>query len=553
MVVDVPWESVGRYLPQLKGDNVIEHINQLGRQFCLPYLKSIHKLLRLNLDELTSAMPKQWCYQPGWTRYALHGDGTPERVAQPLEEALVFDVEVSLEESNRNRPTLAVAVTPEAWYSWCSDTLVDNVVDTSPLSINDLIPMGRSDDLERLIVGHNVSFDRSYIREQYWPQLDRTRFLDTMSMHICISGLNQEQKMFAIRNGNPWNEVSALNNIGDVYRLYCTNKDDGKEEDKIDKDPRNTFVKGTMDDVRGNFQHLMSYCANDVRVTLQILQAIFPLFTQRFPNPITLAGQLEMSVMYLPVNQHTWQRYLHESQSIYREFKNEINQTLKEIACDSCSYQHRQAYRKDPWLWDLDWSTRPLTMKKSFDKVVMDKLKTEKKVNKNNLIDSLLKTSTHLRKVQPILPGYPRWFVECCDPAKRVSKLADLTFAELLGDDNLNGGGGGGTSQLNKISPKLRVMPKLLKLTWNGFPLHYDDTNGWGYIVPDPSQVLEVDEAELPLFFEQLRSLVSELEADRINNSRSDGIKDIVPGCLFYKLPHKDGPTKRVGNPLGKV
>jgi len=29
-----------------------------------------------------------------------------------------------------------------------------------------------------------------------------------------------------------------------------------------------------------------------------------------------------------------------------------------------------------------------------------------------------------------------------------------------------------------------RVAPKLLRLIWDGFPLHYDDTHGWGFLVP---------------------------------------------------------------------
>ena len=29
-----------------------------------------------------------------------------------------------------------------------------------------------------------------------------------------------------------------------------------------------------------------------------------------------------------------------------------------------------------------------------------------------------------------------------------------------------------------------RITPKLLHLTWDGFPLHYDATHGWGYLVP---------------------------------------------------------------------
>lgn len=34
------------------------------------------------------------------------------------------------------------------------------------------------------------------------------------------------------------------------------------------------------------------------------------------------------------------------------------------------------------------------------------------------------------------------------------------------------------------VSAQTRITPKLLRLTWDGFPLHYDETHGWGYLVP---------------------------------------------------------------------
>lgn len=35
-----------------------------------------------------------------------------------------------------------------------------------------------------------------------------------------------------------------------------------------------------------------------------------------------------------------------------------------------------------------------------------------------------------------------------------------------------------------KISHQTRVTPKLMRLIWDGFPVHYDETHGWGYLVP---------------------------------------------------------------------
>lgn len=43
------------------------------------------------------------------------------------------------------------------------------------------------------------------------------------------------------------------------------------------------------------------------------------------------------------------------------------------------------------------------------------------------------------------------------------------------------------------ISTQCRVTPKLMRLTWDGFPMHYDDTYGWGYLVPTQEKLTEVE------------------------------------------------------------
>ena len=35
-----------------------------------------------------------------------------------------------------------------------------------------------------------------------------------------------------------------------------------------------------------------------------------------------------------------------------------------------------------------------------------------------------------------------------------------------------------------KLSTQRRITHKLLRLMWEGYPMHYDDKYGWGYLVP---------------------------------------------------------------------
>jgi DNA polymerase gamma 1 len=68
-----------------------------------------------------------------------------------------------------------------------------------------------------------------------------------------------------------WLNETSLNNLNDVYQLYC-------KKGSLEKHKRNIFVEGNMDDIRADVQNLMNYCANDVSATFEIFHQVFPLF-----------------------------------------------------------------------------------------------------------------------------------------------------------------------------------------------------------------------------------------------------------------------------------
>ena len=65
----------------------------------------------------------------------------------------------------------------------------------STVELNDMIPMESDGSVPSLIIGHNVAFDRTYIKEQYQISSSAMRFLDTMSLHIMCSGFTHAQRM----------------------------------------------------------------------------------------------------------------------------------------------------------------------------------------------------------------------------------------------------------------------------------------------------------------------------------------------------------------------
>uniref|UniRef100_A0A9W3G646 DNA polymerase subunit gamma-1 n=1 Tax=Camelus bactrianus TaxID=9837 RepID=A0A9W3G646_CAMBA len=666
-----PLPDVELRLPPLYGGSLDQHFRLLAQKQSLPYLEAANLLLQAQLPP----RPPSWAWAEGWTRYGPAGEAEP--VAIPEERALVFDVEVCLAEGTC--PTLAVAISPSAWHgqqkSWqflysywklhlCKEScemlnmqlkmvktwlnrciLQERYSGTSQLSPADLIPLEvpasaggptQRDWQKQLVVGHNVCFDRAHIREQYLIQGSRMRFLDTMSMHMAISGLSSFQRSLwmAARQGKhkarhpaqrgqksqskangpaisswDWLDISSVNNLADVHSLYVGGS-------PLEKEPRELFVKGSMKDIRENFQDLMQYC-----------------FLERCPHPVTLAGMLEMGVSYLPVNQN-WERYLVEAQSTYEELQREMKKSLMDLANDACQLLSGERYKEDPWLWDLEWDLQEFKQKKAKkvkrkEPAAASKFPIEgagasgdpkdqedpgppseeeefqRDVTARACLEQLRETTELLPKRPQHLPGHPGWYRKLCP------RLDDPAW----------------TPGPSLLSLQMRITPKLMALTWDGFPLHYSERHGWGYLVPgrrdnlvkvptgtaltstevacpytaieslyrkhcleqgkqqlEPQEVglveefLLTDSSTMWQTVEEMGCLEVEVEAKMENlqvavpgqppaltaaggpkasqpayHHGNGPYNDVdIPGCWFFKLPHKDGNIYNVGSPFAK-
>ncbi|NWX81140.1 DPOG1 polymerase, partial [Alca torda] len=362
-------------------------------------------------------------------------------------------------------------------------------------------------------------------------QGSRVRFLDTMSMHMAISGLTgfQRSLWMAAKHGKrkglqqvkehmkktrskmegpavtswDWVHVSSINNLADVHALYV-----GGEP--LEKEARELFVKGTMADIRSHFQDLMSYCARDVQATHEVFQEQLPLFMERCPHPVTFAGMLEMGVSYLPVNGN-WKRYLDDAQGIYEELQKEMKKSLMNLANEACQLLHEERYRDDPWLWDLEWDTQEFKQKKNPGK---KKKKGQGEDNKASV--AVAGADGPMEECQEVLlappdPGPPGEDEELKAPASQVclERLKETVVLQPKRLQHLPGHPG----WYRKLCPRLeeaewvpgpslislqmRVTPKLMRLAWDGFPLHYSEKHGWGYLVPGRQDNLPEDPLEL--------------------------------------------------------
>ncbi|CAL4099087.1 unnamed protein product, partial [Meganyctiphanes norvegica] len=534
-------------VPTLKSSNLDQHFKIIAEDQCGPYKELLHEIVSVDLPTL----PQDWSYTPGWTRY--NPDGTTTEVDFPDCQALVFDVEVCVLEGPQ--PTLAAAVSNKFWYSWCSLELIDpeKWCSSSDVKLNHLIPLetnietGNCDNAPRVIVGHNVSYDRLRVREQYLLQGTHLRFVDTMSLHIAVSGLVQEQRALFLKNKTnnvnmklPWMFVGCQNNLNDVYKFYC------RKEEGLKKETRNVFVTGSLNDIRNDFQRLMTYCADDVKATHDVLVKLLPMFFKRFPHPVTFSGMLEMGSTILPVTDN-WTKYIKASESDYHQLEQSLNEELVTQAQKALSYLDDKEYENDLWLWCLDW----------------------------NLPSKRVK----------ILKDYPNWYRKLC---ARTGQRE-------------------GTPEPENMSTSLQIVPRLLNLTWDGYPLHYVREHGWGYLKPvysslekipnykqnDPELSKSSSEEKLPVFpiktlydmccsldpdsyktetnekdvlsddeeWEQLLFSNNDNDAEIFKKSKKSiksrksseqGVNIGIPGVTFFPLPHKNGPGNRVGNPLAK-
>lgn len=517
-------EDVNFKLPPLEGGNLQNHFHIIGEQQSRPY--------RILLEDLVAHLPeapKEWLLQPGWTKYSR--DSAPHSILYPEEDALVFDVEVC--RCVGEAPTIATAVGPHAWYAWVSDAVISGSSGTvgRQYSTKDLIPLesgplqrgvGHGISKPRVVVGHNVSYDRARIKEQYWLESTGMRFVDTLSLHVCVSGITSYQRALlkssvtntvdesevdANKEDEEWRNYSSLNSLSEVHKLYCGSA--------LNKATRDIFVNGMLEDVGRQFQTVMEYCAGDVIATHNVLRELLPLFLSRFPHPVTLAGMLELSTAYLPVNSN-WNRYLTDAQQTFDDLDSETRFLLARRADEVCQMLHENKYHEDLWMWDQDWSTQELKLKKTVTKkskeIDYSKQQSEDSVERIQDVasDSEISESTNRRTLKghdmhtsnetgvniasscdegesfdendklsdkfqyltetrellpakmPHLPGYPAWYRKLCHKPSAPDWIPGPQL----------------------ISTSMQITPKLLCLTWESYPLHYVRGHGWGFLVP---------------------------------------------------------------------
>ncbi|KAG5973696.1 DNA-directed DNA polymerase gamma mip1 [Claviceps cyperi] len=473
-------------LPRLEGRTLDEHFYKLGSDASEPYLAFAKTFAGTDCPP----KPTTWVRRSGWTKY--YPDGQSEAVDAPEEDMLCFDTEVLYKENPF--AIMACAASLTAWYAWLSPWLLGETTNE-----RQLIPLG-DPTKHRIIVGHNVGFDRARILEEYDIKQSSNAFLDTMSLHAAVNGMCSRQRptwmkyrknrelaegsgmtrdeiaeLYEGEDEELWLERSSVNSLRDVAKFHLNVS--------MEKTTRNDFGELDRDGILAKLDSLLDYCANDVDVTHRIYQKVFPNFLKVCPHPVSFAALRHIASVILPVNR-SWDAYLANTEAIYNKLSEAVQERLIGLTEKALALKNDvDQWQNDPWMKQLDWSGQEIRMTKGTATKPPRPVARQKK------------------------PGQPQWY-------RNLFPSSD--------------------SPIN-ISVRTRIAPILLRLSWDGHPLFWSDKHGWTFRVPRGESDKYTSGQMIKCEFDEKEALL-----------RDDQEHD------YFKLPHKDGPTSRCTNPMAK-
>jgi DNA polymerase gamma 1 len=486
---------IGFDLPDLQGTSLDEHFFRLGMDSAEPYLEIAKKFARAS----PPARPRKWIQRSGWTKY--NPDGSSEPIDTPDADVLSFDVEVMWHETNF--AAMACATSATHWYAWISPWLLGESEDDKHL-----IPLG-DPKKPRIIVGHNIGYDRARILEEYSIEQTANFFVDTMSLHVAVNGMCSRQRPTwnkHKKDRETQDKIAAAEENGDLNALLENNLSFEEEADlwvgrsstnslrevahfhcgiTIDKAKREWFGELDRKGVVGRLDELLDYCAADVDITHKVYKRVFPNFLETCPHPVSFAALRHMSTEILPIN-HKWSAYIANAEATYQKLLTGVQERLVDLAEKAVALRNDPStYEQDPWLNQLDWSGQEVRMVKG------------KKKNDPP------RPAARQKK-----PGMPKWYKD----------LFSTNDADI------------------SLTVRTRIAPLLLKMSWDSNPLVWSDVFGWTFKVP----IATADK------YQSLSMTRCDMYEEENLTLRDDR------GHAYFKLPHKDGAKARCASPLAK-
>ncbi|KAF8347323.1 DNA polymerase family A-domain-containing protein [Amanita rubescens] len=517
---------------------------------------------------------------------------------KPLANPSHNDVPESMPKEGHPYPVIAISASSNASYAWISPWMLGE--SSSPVHF---IPFGP--DTDRLVVGHNISFDRE---SEYSFAGTRTRRIDTMSLHIAVNRISSHQRYFDLIAQAKEEEEQARARMDSLQVPYRSEMDwDGNENENDDNDRNRTWESLTSANSLVNVARL--HCSIELEhdkasvLTHKVYSAILLSFLSRCPRPVSFSGVLTIGFSFLTVNS-AWERYIERAERVYRG-----------LATSAKEMTTTREWEKDPWSAQLDW-----TLKNRGEPDEPDEPEPEHEhdalqvpedpawlstlvTSPSRIASPLLKlaitafhSSSRAKKVEITSTTNEMWKTsQILGP--RHAKLL-LASGEMTSDDNdlamaLSSGSKDMDDRIQKLAA--RVMdearkdpesvvvqdPWFSQLDWSPKkktkrkeqeepkvpavcrPKWYWDLTKPKKSLPPGTIDLTPRNRIAPLLFKlatrRVPSSVSETSKHgsplTFSNPADSTLADLVlhHGFAFYKLPHKDGEKANVGSPLAKT
>jgi DNA polymerase gamma 1 len=468
--IDIPVKhgevhDVDLEIPQLQGDNIISHFEEIAKGQIGHHVVAMERLanaeipikpcdLKISLlsnigfgDIVRLFQQKFEDEKRGNFWVKLSKDNNSWVIAEvnhPEEGAFVFDTETFVH--GGQRPIIGTAISHKAIYLWLAEELV--------------LPDSEGHNLQRIsigydsaIIGHNVSFDRAKCQEPYELnyKLGPDNFwFDTMSAHIAVSGLasgqrslyvlhhkdpdslTDAQKMMIkkradwINEGSTMSLVSAYNfHVGEPKSLFNPDQVILGAEDKLD---RNIFVTAqTIQEIRNKLTESIRYALLDSIYTLELFQTLWKKYRECTPSYVGIAGHYYLGASKVPLVDD-WKQWLEDTEKVWEDGNKKVKEIIFQLANKHLSAwiesnRSEEYWKSDPWLCQLNW-----------------------------------KYTISKRGVNKGIPNDPEWFKKLQGSASTKGRTSHLLF----------------------------------KLTWDGYPLEFVAGSGWCYgpnktKIPHPS------------------------------------------------------------------
>ena len=160
-----------------------------------------------------------------------------------------------------------------------------------------------------------------------------------------------------------------MSNLKDVHAFYVP------QAEVLDKETRNIFVHGTVDDIMENMEKLIEYNFDDVEATFRVFRRVFPLYISRFGSPVTMFGTMVMGKPKMYINRKAWSRYGEYCESTFNQLKTDTETRIFDMAVETykkyekewqatvcgdragfCPTDSSHSWNNNPFITQLDWT-----------------------------------------------------------------------------------------------------------------------------------------------------------------------------------------------------